>query len=127
MRRSILAALVAALLIVAPVIAANGLTLNGTPQYGATVSYSFNDGGGRFVMHRCFVAEGQIEIGGKLYWQNPDLVQGLFLAPDEPIVLDDWAATEQYAFCDAEVFRLDHNGYTVSGQFYFQYPVPPAP
>jgi hypothetical protein len=124
MRRSIVVAFAAIVLLVAPVGAVSGLSINGTPAYGATISYTFNDGGKRVVAHSCFVAEGRLDIGGTLYWLNPELVQSALLAPGQPITLSGWDPTSPFAFCDAEVFRISHDGFTVGGQFFTQYPVP---
>ena len=126
MRRAILAALAALLLLATPAIAAGGLTLNGTPVYGATISYTFNDAGTRVLSHRCFVAEDRQfdEFYQRWFWLNPVQVSNDVLASGEPVALDDWAADEQFAFCDAEVFRVGQDGVWRGGRGYFQYPVP---
>jgi hypothetical protein len=109
MRRAILAALAALLLLASPVSAATPLALVGTPVHGASVSYDWGSGNpNMYVSHQCYRDERQVVLYGELRYVNSvKLGEAVQLAKGETVLLDhpDWDPAWPFYHCQGNLFR----------------------
>ena len=126
MKRAILAAFAALLLLATPVFGLTILkaetkapTIVGTAEWGGTISYDFNDRHGQLVAHHhCMEVYEFLPDGGILH--GP-VLQGATLAVGDSVTLDAWPATS-WGYCSVHLLKLPDDGIGHSDLWYL---IPP--